>query len=123
MYTPLYVKSNYTFLSSLVRIDELIKKCIDKNIKEVALCDDNMIATMYFYKEALKNNIKPIIGIEVYLDNNSILLYAKSFKGYQNLLKTITLKDELKIELLKNFKEDVICIIPYKSIELFKFNF
>ena len=60
MYTPLYVKSNYTFLSSLVKVDDLIKKCLKMNIKSVALCDDNMIATMHFYKECLKNEIKPI---------------------------------------------------------------
>ena len=67
MWTPLYVKSNYTFLSSLVNIDKLIKKCQDMNIKQVALCDDNMIATMYFYKECKKEGIKPIIGCEVYV--------------------------------------------------------
>ena len=65
MYTPLYVKSNYTFLSSLVKINDLIKKCNENNIKQVALCDDNMIATMYFYKECTKNDIKPIIGLEI----------------------------------------------------------
>ena len=50
MYTPLYVKSNYSFLSSLVKIDDLVNQCVKLNIKSVALCDDNMIATMYFYK-------------------------------------------------------------------------
>ena len=39
MYTPLYVKSNYSFLSSLVKIDDLIKKCLEYNIKQVALCE------------------------------------------------------------------------------------
>ena len=57
MYTPLYVRSNYTFLSSLVKIDELLKRCKEKNIKQVALCDDNMIATMYFYKECINYRI------------------------------------------------------------------
>ncbi len=120
MYTPLYVKSNYTFLSSLVRIDELIKRCLKDNITEVALCDDNMIATMYFYKECKKNNIKPIIGIEVRIDNKSILLYAKNFNGYKNLLKIITLKDELTKDILSTYKDDIISIVPYDSIELYK---
>lgn len=120
MYTPLYVRSNYTFLSSLVKIDELIKKCKEKNIKQVALCDDNMIATMYFYKECIKNEIKPIIGLQINIDNNEVLLYAKSYLGYQNLLKVVTLKDELNIELLKKYNKDVIGIIPFKSINIFK---
>ena len=93
MYTPLYVKSNYTFLSSLIKIDNLVKKCLDENIKQVALCDDNMIASMYFYKECINNGIKPIIGLEISVDD-TILLYAKNYKGYQNLLKIVTLKDD-----------------------------
>ena len=118
MYTPLYVKSNYTFLSSLVKIDELIKKCINSNITEVALCDDNMIATMYFYKECKKNNIKPIIGLEIKVEEK-ILLYAKNYDGYKNLLKIVTLKDELDIEILKKYHENIICIIPFKSISIY----
>ena len=120
MYTPLYVKSNYTFLSSLVKIDELIKICKENNIKQVALCDDNMIATMYFYKECVKNGIKPIIGLEIRIDDNEILLYAKNYQGYQNLLKVVTLKDELTKEILKEYNKDLICIVPYKSINVYK---
>ena len=120
MYTPLYVKSNYTFFSSLVKISELVKKCKDKNINQVALCDDNMIATMYFYKECIKNDIKPIIGLQINVDNNEILLYAKDYTGYQNLLKIVSLKDEISFEILKNYKKSIICIIPYKYINLYK---
>ena len=119
MYTPLYVRSNYTFLSSLVKIDELIKKCREKNIEQVALCDDNMIATMYFYKECIKNDIKPIIGLQITMDSNEVLLYAKTYIGYQNLLKIVTLKDEISFELLKKYNKDVIAIVPFKSINIF----
>ena len=115
MYIPLYVKSNYTFLSSLIKIDELVKKCVERNITSVALCDDNMIATMYFYKECQKNNINPIIGLELSLDEK-ILLYAKNYNGYKNLLKIVTLKDEITIDILKKYNQDIICIIPFKGI-------
>lgn len=120
MYTPLYVKSNYSFLSSLVRIDDLIKRCKDLSIKQVALCDDNMIATMYFYKTCKENDIKPIISCELTYDNHSLLLYAKSFKGYQNLLKIVSNKDSISLNLLSSFNADVLAIIPYIDKELFK---
>ena len=116
MYIPLYVKSNYTFLSSMVKIDKLVKKCVENNITEVALCDNNMIATMYFYKECQKNNIKPIIGLELELDGK-ILLYAKNYNGYKNLLKIVTLKDEITSDILKKYNKDIICIIPFKNID------
>ncbi len=120
MYTPLYVKSNYTFFSSLVKIDELVKKCKERNIKQVALCDDNMIATMYFYKECKKNDIRPIIGLQVNVENSEILLYAKDFQGYQSLLKIVTIKDEITFELLKKHNKNIICVVPYKSIHIYK---
>ena len=119
MYTPLYVKSNYTFLGSLVKIDELIKKCIEYNIKQVALCDDNLIATMYFYKECKKNNIKPIVGLDLKINDSNILLYAKDFLGYQNILKIVS-SDDKDIELLKKYNKNIICIIPYENINIFK---
>lgn len=120
MYTPLYVKSNYTFLSSLVKIDDLIKLCKDKSIKQVALCDDNMIATMYFYKSCINNDIKPIIGLEIKYENNIVLLYAKNFNGYKNLLKLVTLKDEINKDILKKYNKDLISIVPFKHIEIYK---
>ncbi len=116
MYIPLYVKSNYTFLSSMVKIDKLVKKCVENNITEVALCDNNMIATMYFYKECQNNNIKPIIGLELELDGK-LLLYAKNYNGYKNLLKIVTLKEEITIDILKKYNSDIICIIPFKYID------
>lgn len=115
MYTPLFIKSNYSFMSSLIKIDSLINKCINENIKQVALCDENMIASMYFYKECKNNNIKPIIGLELNI-NGLILLYAKNYKGYQNLLKIVTLKDEISYDILNNYNSDIICIIPYNNI-------
>ena len=39
MYTPLYVKSNYSFLKSLVKIDDLVKKCNEYNINMLAITD------------------------------------------------------------------------------------
>ena len=119
MYTPLYIKSNYTFLSSLVKIDELIKLCKSKNITSVALTDENLISAMYFYKLANENNIKPIIGLSIKYELKNVLLYAKNYKGYQNILKIYTNIDELTIDLLEKYRSDIVCIIPYKSIDLY----
>lgn len=116
MYTPLYVKSNYNFLDSLVRIEKLIKRCVENNIKQVALTDESMIATMFFYKECKKNNIKSIIGLSI----EGLLLYAKNYKGYQNLLKIVTLKEEINNDILKKYNSDIICIIPYENISKYK---
>ena len=118
MYTPLYVKSNYSFLTSLVKLDELIKKCKKENITSVALTDNNMIATLYFYKECKKNEINPIIGLEVELDGK-FLLYAKDYKGYQSLLKVVSSIDDINLEILKKHSENLLCIVPFNYKESF----
>jgi len=117
MYTPLYVKTNYSLLSSLVTIEKLIELCKQNNLKSIAICDDDMTSTMIFYKECKKNGIKPVIGLDVQIDDLSILLYAKNYEGYKNLIKLSTIKYDHKIifEDLKKYNLDLICILPFES--------
>lgn len=117
MYTPLYVKSNYSFMMSLVKIDSLIQSAVDNNLKAIALVDDNMIATMYFYKKCLANGIKPIIGLELKYKEGSILLYAENYNGYQNLLKISSYEN--KEELLRKYKDNLIVVIPFNNREYY----
>lgn len=121
MYTSLYIKTNYSLLSSLVRIDQLIDVAKTKNMKSIAICDDDMTSTMLFYKSCIKNNIKPIIGLDLSINNSHILLYAKDYKGYQTLIKLSTIKSARDIEFddLKQFNSHVVAIIPYEALYLF----
>ena len=58
MYIPLYNKSNYTLLSSLLRIDDLVMYAKNNNISSIALSDSNMYATMEFIKKCEKEHIQ-----------------------------------------------------------------
>lgn len=118
MYTPLYVKSNYSFFSSLIKIDDLVQDAKEKNIESLALCDDNMIGIMHFYKTCTNNNIKPIIGFDFTKLNNHILLYATNTKGYQNIIK-ISMIEECTIEEFNKYLDGVLIIIPYEYKELY----
>ncbi len=117
MYTPLYIKTNYSLLSSLVTIDKIIELCQKNNLKSIAICDDDMTSTMVFYKACIKNNIKPIIGLDLKLDGLSILLYAKNYDGYKSLIKLSTRKYEqpINIDDLRKYNNELICIIPFSS--------
>jgi len=123
-YQQLYVKTNYSLLSSLIKIDDLITFAKDYNLTSLAICDDNMFATMEFYHKCLKNNIKPIIGLELCAENDTILLYAKNYNGYKNLLKLTTISETLnrsvEIDELLKYKDDLIHIVPFSSVELYK---
>ena len=108
MYTPLYVKTDYSLLSSLIKIDELVECLKKKNISSCAVVDDNLYGTMEVIHKFNKAGIKPIIG----LDLKEILLYAKTSEGYYNLVKIETLKnkDELSQESLIKYSNDLILI-------------
>lgn len=121
MYIPLNVKTNYNLLSSLNDIPHLIKKASMLNIKAIAITDSMMYGTMEFYKECLKNNIKPIIGQELEINDLKIYLYAMNYEGYQNLTRLIYLKQQasISLDILKEYSSNLICIIPLCSLELF----
>ena len=71
-YVPLYVKTDYSILSSLIKIDDLIDKLNFLGINACGICDDNLFYVAEFYFKCKKNNIKPIIGLEI----SDIVLYA-----------------------------------------------
>ncbi len=115
MYIPLYNKSNYTLLSSLLKVDELILFAKEKNISQIALTDSNMYATMFFIKKCQSEGIKPIIGLEVQLDDFFVVLFSKDYRGYQSLIKLSTIQSERKVTIsdLKNYNKNVIAILPF----------
>ncbi len=99
----------------------------------VALTDHGaMYGAVDFYKECRKNEIKPIIGCEVYMAERSrhdrvhgidsrryhLTLLAKNTKGYQNLMKAVTIahtegmyyKPRMDMDLLRQYGEGIICL-------------
>lgn len=113
---PLNIKTNNYLLHSMIKIKDLIQIAKENNINALTITDDNMYGCIQFYKECKKNNIKPIIGLEIKLPEK-IILYAKNYNGYKNLIKITTLKSEkeLDINILDKYSEDLICIIPFES--------
>ena len=120
MYTPLYIKTNNSLLTSMIKIDELVSFAKENNIKALTITDNNMYGVMEFYKACKKNNIKPIIGLEVEI-NEKIVLYAKDYNGYKNLIKLSTISSERLLTLtdLNKYSSNLICIVPYKSLNLY----
>ena len=121
MKMPIFVQTNYTLLTSLIKIDDLIDLAITYNLSSLAISDMQMFGTMEFYNKCRENEIKPIIGLEVKLENTFILLYAKNYIGYQTLIKLSTIQSERPITL-EDIKEldDLVVIVPFENIEIFK---
>ena len=85
MYSPLYIKTEYSLLSSLIKIDNLIEKCKACNITSLAICDDNLFGTMEFIKKCYEYNyseeeyVSESLGAyENTINHNLSLLNSKS---------------------------------------------
>ena len=120
-YVPLYIKTDNSLQESLIKIEELIKKANEYNITALTITDNNMYGVMDFYKMCKKNDIKPIVGLEVKYKDNIIVLYCMNYKGYQNLIKLTTIISEKDIDIkdLEKYSSDLICIVPYQSLNIY----
>ncbi len=121
MLIPLKVTTDYSLLKSMIKIDELISYLNQHQIPACGICDEYLYGTMEFYNKCIKNNIKPIIGLDVYVLDHHIYLYAKNYQGYQTLLKLNTIKTERDLALLdlELYHEEILVIIPNESLKLY----
>ena len=115
-YVSLQVKTSYSILNSLNNIPSLISLAKEYGYNSLAITDhNNMFGVMEFYLECKKNNIKPIVGLELTYEDKEILLYAKNNDGYKNLIKLSTIVSERSItkdDLIK-YKDHLILVIPF----------
>jgi len=128
-FVHLHNHSNYSLLDGALRIDDLIRKSREYAMPAAALTDHGVLYAMIeFYKKAKKENIKPIIGSELYLapgsrfeksrKNYHILLLAENKIGYHNLIKLVSkawlegfyYKPRVDKDLLEEHSEGLICL-------------
>lgn len=87
----LLTRSAYTFFNSLLKIEDIINVSIDNGFNNAFLVDKNiMYGTMEFYKKAINNNIKPIIGLEIDYNDIQEVVIAKNNEGYKELMEVST---------------------------------
>lgn len=115
---PLKITTEYSLLKSLIKLPDLISFLNENNIKECAICDENLNGFMDFYLKCKENNIKPIIGLDTVYESMHIYAYAKNYLGYQELLKIDYLKDNMNLSYLGN--PNLLVIIPFKSIDIYE---
>ena len=119
MITHLHNRSTYSLLESTLSIEDIVSYAIKHNNKYAVISDHNTMYKYYeFIKLCTKNNIIPIIGLELDITINNItkpiLLLSKSNIGYNNLIKlsslinSNTIIDEI---ILKQYNKDLINII------------
>ena len=116
----LKVKSDYSFLSSTIKIDDMISFCTKNQLKYASLIDTNLFGALTFYNACIANNIKPIIGIELNVSYADvvfpIIFIAKSELGYKNISKLSSIASQfqkgfIEFKVLAMYAQDVSLII------------
>ena len=115
-YVPLNIKTHNSLLTSMIKISELVKMAKENGLTALTITDNNMYGTIDFYKACIKAKIKPIIGLEVKIPE-TIILYARNYAGYQNLMHISTIMTERDISQddLYKYHSNLVCIVPYTS--------
>ena len=131
-FVHLHVHSEFSLLDGANRIKDLPVRAKELGMDSIAITDHGvMFGIIDFYKACKVNDVKPIIGCEVYMaprtrfdkepniDNkyNHLILLAKDNNGYKNLAKLVSLgfidgyyyKPRIDKELLEKYHEGLIC--------------
>ncbi len=91
MSAPLYIRSVYSLLSSLCRIEGIVSYGQRCGYKVLGLVDRNVLSgAMAFKKACRKVSIKPVFGLEFDLQLEDMIytmvLYAADDEGFRNLM-------------------------------------
>lgn len=129
----LHVHSEYSLLDGACRVKDMALRAAELGQNALAVTDHGvMFAVPDFYLSCMENNIKPIIGCEVYvaqrtrfdcvhqIDNKPyhLVLLCENNEGYKNLIKLVSLgytegfysRPRVDLELLKKYSKGLIAL-------------
>ncbi len=132
-FVHLHNHTEYSLLDGLSKVSKLVLKAKELEMPALAITDHgNMYGAIEFYKTCQKEHIKPLIGVEGYItngdhtkksgredrENHHLVLIAKNFRGYQNLMKLTTIahlegfyyRPRFSKEMLQKYSQDLICL-------------
>ena len=112
------IKTDYSLLNSLVKVKDLLDFLKKNKYISCGIIDTNLSASMELISGCKELNIKPIVGLDIILDEKHLFLYAMNYDGYCNLLQVDLRKDSLNTDLLKEYSANILCVIPYHSVSL-----
>lgn len=103
-YVPLHVHTHYSLLDGLSKPKDIVKRCLDIGVSSCAITDHGSISgAVQFYSQLKSNNIKPLLGCELYVSKDScknkskensklehLVVLAKNLKGWKTLIKIVS---------------------------------
>ena len=132
-FVHLHVHTEYSLLDGASKIPELVAYAKELGMPALAITDHGvMYGAIEFYKECKKQDIKPIIGCEVYITDGSrtdksitardktyhLILLAENYEGYRNLMKLVSIgevegfyyKPRIDKDVLRQYSKGLICL-------------
>ena len=141
-FVHLHLHTEYSLLDGLTKIKKLANTLKEFEMPGCAITDHgNMYGAIEFYKTFQKNELKPVIGCEIYTTTgsrfdktpnnkkaNHLILLAKDHQGYQNLMKLVTIghtegfyyKPRLDWESIEKYHQGLICLSGCLNGEVYK---
>lgn len=130
MYIPLHVHTEYSFLDGLNKIKALIARAKERGLTHLAITDHNITGIVDFYFACKKAGIIPIIGVEMYINNNPtemnkdnrrtnhLVMLAKNLQGFKDLIKIYSeaatkyfyYRPRISLDLIKEFNTGNIIV-------------
>jgi DNA polymerase-3 subunit alpha len=135
-YVPFHVHTSWSLLDSTLDVDEYVDFISEKGGSACSITDHNNIkALVPFYKACRAKKIKPIIGCELDIWDDSsfvgrITLICKNKTGYKNLLSIVSMARSKEIigsfgqprsylNNIRQFSPGLICLVGDVKSEIF----
>jgi len=130
--TIFHIHSDYSLLHSSLKIKDLVKKAKSLGYKTLGISElNNLFSAIEFYETCKKEEINPVIGMDILVKRNenihSMVLIAKDYEGYKNLMYLSSISylyhmqgDKAILpyeELIKN-KKNIAVILPMLKSEI-----
>lgn len=115
-YSHLNIKSHYTLLDSLLKIEDIINLSKNHSFSAVCLCDINStfgLSELYYKNK----NLKSILGVELEFNFDNYILYAKNYQGLKSIYNLTSLVNAKKLtvqDILDN-SSNLVCLLTPKS--------
>ncbi|MFO7869544.1 MAG: DNA polymerase III subunit alpha [Bacteroidales bacterium] len=128
-FVHLHVHTQYSILDGAAAISDIVSKAVNSKMPAISITDHgSMFGVKEFHQECVKKGIKPILGCETYIvddlavekdkSNYHLILLAKNYTGYKNLLRLISeahlngmyYKPRIDKKLLETYKEGLIVL-------------
>ncbi len=97
-FVHLHLHSEYSLIDGLVRVKPLVSRVADAGMPAVAVTDQcNLFALVKFYRAAIAAGVKPIVGVDLRLQDITLarparlVLLCQDHQGYLNLTRLISM--------------------------------